>query len=98
MIVTFWPSSRKLAISPPQESATSSGCGDTNTWATPARIEDGTARRSGGGLRPRLPGAPPETAVIPAGRVGFRLGGRRPEGLSVVRQQRRAAHRLPGPE
>src|SRR5436190_1446208 len=30
-IVTFCPSSRRLAISPPQESATSSGCGATKT-------------------------------------------------------------------
>src|SRR6058998_1766520 len=45
MIVTFWPSSRRLAISPPQDSATSSGCGATNTWATAARIRDGSLAR-----------------------------------------------------
>src|SRR5688572_22825811 len=28
----FWPSSRRLAISPPHERATSSGCGATKTW------------------------------------------------------------------
>ena len=32
MIVTFCPSSRRLAISPPHESATSSGWGATKTW------------------------------------------------------------------
>src|SRR6476646_10298793 len=38
MIATFWPSSRRLAISPPQESATSSGCGATNTWVMARRV------------------------------------------------------------
>ena len=31
-IVTFWPSSRRLAMSPPHESATSSGWGAMKTW------------------------------------------------------------------
>ena len=38
MIVTFWPSSRRLAISPPQERATSSGWGATNTWVMAGRV------------------------------------------------------------
>src|SRR4051812_9598048 len=37
-IVTFWPSSRSPAISPPQESATSSGCGATKTWVMAGRV------------------------------------------------------------
>ncbi len=37
-IVTFWPSSRRLAISPPQESATSSGWGATKTWVMARRV------------------------------------------------------------
>src|SRR6188474_1319562 len=37
-IVTFWPSSRRLAMSPPQESAASSGCGATNTWVMAGRV------------------------------------------------------------
>src|SRR5690349_3315951 len=38
MIVTFWPSSRRLAIMPPHESATSSGCGAMKTWVTAPRV------------------------------------------------------------
>src|SRR5437773_3786492 len=57
MIVTFWPSSRRLAISPPQESATSSGCGATKTWAMAGRVY----RRSVG----QRPGAP---ALVAEGR------------------------------
>ena len=38
MIVTFWPSSRRLAIRPPHESATSSGCGATKTWVMAGRV------------------------------------------------------------
>src|SRR3990172_1128968 len=33
MMVTFWPSSRRLAMRPPHESAASSGCGEVKTWA-----------------------------------------------------------------
>src|SRR5512147_531128 len=44
MIVTFWPSSRRLAISPPQESATSSGCGATKTWVMGAEYTQPTPR------------------------------------------------------
>src|SRR6476661_7438236 len=38
MIATFWPSSRRLAISPPQESAASSGWGATKTWVMAGRV------------------------------------------------------------
>ncbi len=38
MIVTFWPSSRRLAMSPPHERATSSGCGATKTWVMAGRV------------------------------------------------------------
>src|SRR6476620_1522049 len=37
-IVTVWPSSRRLAMSPPHESATSSGCGATKTWVMAGRV------------------------------------------------------------
>src|SRR5436190_5267788 len=37
-IVTVWPSSRRLAISPPHDSATSSGCGATKTCVMPRRV------------------------------------------------------------
>ena len=65
MMVTFWPSSRRLAIRPPQERAASSGCGEMKTWLiaaedsigerSPARPADGpgacrsSARRPGPG-------------------------------------------------
>src|SRR6187401_3579082 len=43
MIVTFCPSSRRLAMRPPQERATSSGCGATKTWVMAApSISTGT--------------------------------------------------------
>src|SRR6478752_1289924 len=38
MIDTVWPSSRRLAISPPQERATSSGWGATKTWVMAGRV------------------------------------------------------------
>ena len=38
MIVTFWPSSRRLAIRPPHERATSSGWGATKTWVMAGRV------------------------------------------------------------
>ena len=44
MIDTAWPSSRRLAISPPQERATSSGCGAMKTWVIAA--EDSIGRPS----------------------------------------------------
>ena len=37
-IVTVWPSSRRLAMRPPHESATSSGCGATKTWVMAGRV------------------------------------------------------------
>src|SRR3954452_15486365 len=37
-IVTVWPSSRRLAIRPPQESATSSGWGATKTCVMAGRV------------------------------------------------------------
>src|SRR5664279_559276 len=40
MIVTFCPSSRRLAISPPQERATSSGWGATKTWVMAGEYTD----------------------------------------------------------
>src|SRR5450759_3909409 len=40
MIVTFCPSSRRLAMSPPQESATSSGWGATKTWVMAGEYTD----------------------------------------------------------
>ncbi len=36
MMVTFWPSSRRLAMRPPQESAASSGWGEMKTWVIAA--------------------------------------------------------------
>src|SRR6478735_2609586 len=49
-IVTVWPSSRRLAMRPPQERATSSGCGATKTWVMAGRVYRAAAagRRSGG--------------------------------------------------
>ena len=44
-IVTFWPSSRRLAIRPPQERATSSGWGATKMWVMAAEYIE-AARRS----------------------------------------------------
>ena len=62
-IVTVWPSSRRLAMSPPHESATSSGWGATKTWVMagrvyrdpatrPARSQDQPADAPGPGSRP----------------------------------------------
>src|SRR3954468_1639519 len=51
-IVTFWPSSRSPAIRPPQDSATSSGWGATNTWVMRAEY---TEQRSS--KRPAMPAA-----------------------------------------
>ncbi len=34
MMITFCPSSRRWAISPPHESAASSGCGEMKMWLT----------------------------------------------------------------
>ena len=47
-IVTFCPSSRRLAIRPPQERATSSGWGATKTWVMAGRVyrAHSPARRS----------------------------------------------------
>ena len=47
-IVTVWPSSRRLAMRPPHESATSSGCGATKTWVMAGRVY----RAATGGSRP----------------------------------------------
>src|SRR5262245_51516495 len=44
MIATFCPSSRRLAISPPQESAASSGCGATKTWVMAGRVYQAARR------------------------------------------------------
>src|SRR5688572_22845214 len=38
MIVTFWPSSRRLAMRPPHERATSSGRGATKTCVMAGRV------------------------------------------------------------
>jgi hypothetical protein len=38
MIATFCPSSRRPAIRPPQERATSSGCGATKMWVMAGRV------------------------------------------------------------
>src|SRR6476661_6665764 len=72
MIVTFWPSSRRLAMSPPHESATSSGCGATKTWVMAGRVYRAPPglRGSGQALRPRWGRAPvgdePVHACVPA--------------------------------
>src|SRR6478752_4502671 len=55
-IVTVWPSSRRLAIRPPHESATSSGCGATKTWVMAGRVYRGRpgVRDAGGPRSPRV--------------------------------------------
>ena len=59
MIVTFWPSSRRLAIRPPQERATSSGWGATKTWVMAGRVYRARPARSRHrSARPANPPAP----------------------------------------
>src|SRR6478736_4253874 len=52
-IATFCPSSRRLAMSPPHERATSSGWGAMKTWVMAAGVYGSGKRRSG--LPARLP-------------------------------------------
>ena len=55
-IVTVWPSSRRLAIRPPHESATSSGWGATKTWVMAGRVYRArTGARSGVAQRSQPP-------------------------------------------
>ena len=69
-IVTFWPSSRRLAMRPPHESATSSGCGATKTWVMAGRVyrasRAGSRVRAGSSEPARRPGAsrPPAGAAL----------------------------------
>jgi len=48
MMITFCPSSRRWAISPPHESAASSGCGETKMWliSKGSREQEGHLRRA----------------------------------------------------
>ena len=76
MMVTFWPSSRRLAMRPPQESAASSGWGEMKTWVIAAEDsigEDPVVGRSGGGRRAtgrtkRRASGERRTSGVPCGR------------------------------
>src|SRR4029079_3746338 len=69
MIDTVWPSSRRLAIRPPHESATSSGWGATKTWVMAGRVYRAGWSRRVTGREPAGPDERHEDAAA-VGRLG----------------------------
>ena len=94
MTVTFWPSSRRLAIRPPHESATSSGCGATKTWVMAGRVYRGRpGGRDAGGPGHRRVAAGADERDEHAGAIGHvgplvPVAGHHGQHLAVARPDR----------